>query len=330
MSEKVARTCHLKKVVITLSKDTGERVKTLREYLDDVFEKYPNASNRKLQLDEDSDTFRVMNDWKFIGDGNSRICLASIFSYTLYANQNAVVLRDDKPSYPIEMLAPDRSPKHYQEFIEGLAWFATTGDYIAVMAAQTVSFSAIEDYLGWILSSLIGTYTHVQFVEPYHMRLKDCDMTNAKKLVIHGGIDVSEVEGNDGGGHAFSASGNGWSVVSAIFGAFNIAPPKFKFLGPDALDQVDVKVVISTHRTKSSPAMIHDAVSQFANAFKDVENPPVDIEFSDGRRLSLSEYRIKKAFQVESRNKIPIVEDVCTILVSWLRQQIGLQNLATF
>ena len=69
---------------------------------------------------------------------------------------------------------------------------------------------------------------------------------------------------------------------------------------------------------------------QFANAFKDVENPPVDIEFSDGRRLSLSEYRIKKAFQVESRNKIPIVEDVCTILVSWLRQQIGLQNLATF
>lgn len=56
----------------------------------------------------------------------------------------------------------------------------------------------------------------------------------------------------------------------------------------------------------------------------------MDIEFSDGRRLSLSEYRIKKAFQVESRNKIPIVEDVCTILVSWLRQQIGLQNLATF
>lgn len=328
MPEKVSRSCYLKKVVITRLSNPGATSKSLCEYLKTVFTQYPKANDRKLQLSEDKDRYRVMNDWKFLGEQQD-MCAASIFAFTLNANQNAAVLSSDDASFPIEVLAPRRDPDHHQEFVEGLAWFATTMDYIAIMAAQTVSFTAIEEYLSWIIGDLLNETVIISFTEPQHISLQNCTMDNVSRISLRSGIDVKESFGQNRSRRSFKASGRGWKILEAVFDAFNKRPPRLPLAAEDALEQVDIDVIISTHRTQAKPGRLNDALNRVADAFKDLDDPPVDIEFKDGRKISLTEYRVKKTFQIESENKIMKPEAVCDILYSWLKSQIATLNLAS-
>lgn len=324
MSEKISRVCYLKKVVITRASSGCGNRQTLCELLQEVFTRFPLANERKRKLTEDDDKYRVMNDWRFVGT-NHEVCAASIFAFTMNANHNAAVLNSNEASFPIEVLAPNRDPLHHQEFVEGLAWFATTRDHIAIMAAQAVSFTAIEEYLSWIIERLLNETVRVSFVEPQHVNIRDCTMDNVKRISLRSGIDVKEsISGNVAHrSRSYKASGRGWDVVKAVFGAFNKEPPMLPLSGEDALDQIDVDVIISAHRTQSRPGRLNDALNRFADSFKDIDDPPVDIEFKDGRRISLTGYRVKKIFQVESENKIMKPDVVCDILCRWLKSQIA-------
>lgn len=324
MSEKVSRACYLKKVVITCASRGLNNQQTLCEFLRAVFSQFQLANERKLRLSEDDDKYRVMNDWRFVG-ANNEVCAASIFAFTMNANHNAAVLNSNEASFPIEVLAPNRDPLHHQEFVDGLAWFATTRDHIAIMAAQTVSFTAIEEYLSWIISRLLNETVRVSFVEPQHINIRDCTMDNVKRISLRSGIDVKESFSGDVARRtrSYKASGRGWDVLKAVFGAFNKKPPRLPFAGEDALDQIDVDVIISAHRTQSRPGRLNDALNRFADSFKDIDDPPVDIEFKDGRKVSLTDYRVKKIFQVESENKIMKPDVVCDILCRWLKSQIA-------
>lgn len=328
MSEKISRSCYLKKVVITRTGNRNAPRKTLCEYLKEVFVRFHKANDRKLQLDEDEDRYRVMNDWRFLGE-HEEMCAASIFAFTYNANQNAAVLSSDDDSFPIEVLAPQREPEHHQEFVDGLAWFATSKDHIAIMAAQSVSFTAIEEYLGWIIGRLLGETVSISFTEPQHVDIQNCSMDNVKRISLRSGIDVKESFNSDRSRRSFKASGRGWEVVKAVFGAFNKRPPRLPLSGEDALDQIDIDVVLSAHRTQAKPGRLNDALDRFADSFKDIDDPPVDIEFKDGRKISLTEYRVKKTFQVESENKIMKPDAVCEQLYNWLTSHLANINLAT-
>ncbi len=329
MSEKVTRSFYLKKAVITKAKSSGEPVKTLKEYLDMVFAKYPKAASRKYQLDADSDRYRVMNDWKFLGTEKD-VCAASVFAFTMNANQNAVEISSDLESFPISQLAPIRDKKRHQEFVEGLVWFAALGNYVAVMTNQAVSFTALEEYLQWIIGRVCGELVAVALVEPKRIGLRECDMSQAKRIVISSGIDVTPTERqSDVKKQAFHASGRGWNILKAIYGAFGKRPPRFPLDNENALAQIDVDVVISARRFKSGTGRLPDAVERLADSFKDIPDPPIAIEFADGRKVSLEEYRVKKTFQIESDNKIPNAASVCALLNEWLRTQVGIINSAT-
>lgn len=329
MREKVTRSFYLKKVLITMAKTSGEKVKTLTEYLKMVFEAYPKADSRKYKLDADSERYRVMNDWRFLGAAKD-VCAASVFAFTMNANQNAVELSSELASFPISQLAPTRDKKKHQEFVEGLVWFAALDNYIAIMTNQTVSFSALEEYLQWIIGRVCGELVTVSLVEPKRIDLRECDMSQAKRIVISNSIDVTPIERHsDAKKQAFHASGRGWNVLKAIYKALGKHPPRLPLNNENALAQIDVDVIVSARRFKSGTGRLPDAVERLADSFKDVQNPPIAIEFSDGRKVSLEEYRVKKTFQIESDNKIPRVASVCTLLDAWLRTQVGIINSAT-
>lgn len=331
MTERISRSCYLKKVVITRLANSRTPRKTLCEYLRDVFARFPKANDRKRQLNEDKDRYQVMNDWRFLG-GGEEVCAASIFAFTLNANQNAAVLSSNEASFPIEVLAPRRDEDHHEEFVEGLAWFATMGDHIAITAAQSVSFTAIGEYLGWIIGRLLGETVTICFAEPQHVSLQNCMMGDVKRISLRSGIDVRESFCKDRGDRSrrsFRASGRGWEILKVIFGAFNKKPPALPLSSEDALEQVDIDVTISAHRAQSKPGRLDDALNRIADSFKDIEDPPVDIEFKDGRRISLTEYRVKKTLQIESENKIMKPESVCEVLHSWLKSQLQAISLAS-
>lgn len=330
MSEKVTRSFYLKKAVITVADSSGQQPKTLKEYLKMVFDTYPKADSRKYRLDEDSERFRVMNDWKFLGSRKD-VCAASVFAFTMYANQNAVeLLSPDSNSFPITQLAPIRDEKSHQEFVEGLVWFAALGNYVAVMTNQAVTFSALEEYLSWIIGRACGCTVLVSLDEPKRLTLRECEMSQARRIVISNNIDVTPTERKlEDGKPTYHASGRGWNVLKAVYRALGKLPPRLPLDNENSLAQIDVDVIISARRFKSGTGRLSDAVERFANSFKDVENPPVAIEFSDGRKVSIDEYRVKKTFQIEAENKIPKAASVCALLDDWLRTQVGIINTAT-
>ena len=327
--EKVTRNFYLKKAVITKVVDNGVQPKTLKEYLEEVFTKYENADERKYKLDENSERFRVMNDWKFLG-AQKDVCAASIFAFTLNANQNAVILKPGEKSFPITVLAPQRDKKLHQEFVEGLVWFAALGNYVAVMTNQSVSFSMLQEYLSWIISRACGETVDISLAEPKHLSLKNCDMSNAKRIVISNDITVEpSAPKRDSAKQSFHASGRGWKILQAIYKAFDKKPPTLHLTNENALDQIDIDVIISARRFRAGTGHLANAVEKLADSFKDIENPPIGIEFSDGRRVSLEEYRVKKTYQIDADNKIPRAESVCTLLDGWLRSQVAMIEMAT-
>ena len=122
--------------------------------------------------------------------------------------------------------------------------------------------------------------------------------------------------------------GGGWQIVKALCNALGVRPPRMILNNEHALDQIDVDVIISTRRPSIEDGNQADALARVADVFKDVDNPPITVEFKDGRKLSLTDYRIMKKFTIPSENKIPKVAEVCEALNKWLLEQIRILSLA--
>ena len=327
MSERVNKTFILKRVNI-ISNSSGH---SFFELLKNALLVWPKASQRRYEVERDSDRFRVFNDYVLTGE-NHDVIVGSIFAFTMNANQNAVVLNEDLDTYPIEVLAPSRDEGHHQEFLDGLIWFAAMSNQIAIMTNPSVSLSLLEEYFSWMFSKTRNETVQVAFIDPPTKRFRECDMSTARKIVISSGVDVTARDSTTVNGvtrRRFVLGGRGWDVVKSVFKSLGETPPKLSVSGEHALDKLNVSVVISSGRVKAGTGEQADAVPQIANAFKDIENPPVKIEFANGQTVSLKEFRVSKKQSIQSRNKIPDPEETCRLLDAWLREQVASMNLAT-
>ena len=325
MDETITRTFAFKRAEIT-----GDSEHSLYELLRNAVEVFPMANDRKMEIEENSERYRVLNDWRFIGD-NEDVCLASVFGFTLNANENAVVLKTDQKSFPVEVLAPKRDAQHHQEFVEGLVWMGVKDNYLAIMTSQSVSFSMLEGYLSDLFSRALEKTISIKFVDPTIPRYGDCDLSTVKKLTISNTISAKEslksTQRNSIRKH-FVPEGGGWQILKTLCDVLGVRPPRMSLSNEHALDQIDVDVIISTRRPSIADGNQVDALAKVAEVFKDMEEPPIEVEFSDGRKLSLTDYRITKRFKIPSQNKIPKVGDVCVALSKWLLEQIGNMSLA--
>lgn len=320
MNDAVVKTFAFKKVVIT-----GGEGQTFYNLVRNAVTMLPMANDRKLELDEDSECYRVLNDWRYLGV-NDEVCIVSVFGFTMNANENAVILQNNQQSFPIAVLAPKRDERRHEEFIQGLVWMGIKDNYVTIMTSQSVSFGILEEYFSGLFSRVANNTIRVDFVDPQIPKFGDCDMSTAKRLIISNEITVSETRQNSQQGSirkSYKPGGGGWGVVKAVCDALGTRPPRLRLTNEHALDQIDVSVVISSKRMSADSGVQLDAIEKVANAFKDVENPPIAVEFQDGRRLSLSAYRITKRFTIPAVNKIPKMEEVGRLLDGWLRKQIG-------
>lgn len=321
MKEKITRTFVLKKAHVT-----GDH-RTLYDLIQIATEKCPKAHERQMEPEKGAERNRLLNEWRFLGD-SGEVCVASFFSFTMNENKNAVVLKDDLQSFPIEVLAPQRSSSHHQEFVAGLAWIAVKDNYIAVMTSQSFSFSFLEEYFAWLFRKALGKTVGIQLCDPHQPKFRDCDMSSVKRLEISNEIAVKTDEvktRRDTIRRRLLPDGRGWDILKTLYKALGQKPPSMGATNEHAFDKIDVDVIITARRTTIADGNQADALERIANAFKDVENPPIKAVFKDGRVLSLSDYRVSKQFSIAAENKIPVATDVCEQLDYWLCEQI--QNI---
>lgn len=312
MSEKVSRTLTLK--VATCTPDDG---RTLADLLMEAYRAAPYASDRQMELGENTGRYRVLNVLK----RRQNVCVGVICGYTRDANQNAVDIAANNRSYPIAVLAPQRDSQRHLEFVEGLVYIAVLDNYVALMTQQSITQGMIEEFLTWFINGHTDLNVVITLNDPQRPDLRNYDMSKAKSLVFRNDVNVSPAQ--RGGGVSYRASGTGWSVIETVMRALGREPPDFGGLrGEHDLDQLSVEVSISAKRIRTDSNSRQDAMETIANALRDVENPPVTFLFKDGTRITLSEYRVSKRVELRSVNKIPDSEEARITIDYWIREQV--------
>lgn len=322
MSERVNRTVTLKKIYVHPSMG-----RNFEQLLAAAYAAKSHARDRRMKLSEDDKQYQILNTL----EESNNILTGSIFSFTEDANQNAVEIKSMAKSYPIKVFAPPRTSGRRLEFVEGLIYLAAKGNYMAIMSHQHVSPTMIESYLGWLLSSHVGHTVSVLLKDPARPELRNYNMQNAKRIVLHNGIRVAprEQTQEDGNPIRYRADGFGWDAIKKVAAAFGGVPPDLEDLDDEhALDRLKIEVVISTRRIKAIHGARGDAMEVVANAFRDMDNPPVTFEFKDGRKITLSDYRVSCRVSIASKNKIPDEGQAKSMLRGWLKEQILTLNLA--
>ena len=196
MSEKVSRTLTLK--VATCTPDDG---RTLADLLMEAYRAAPYASDRQMELGENTGRYRVVN----VLNRRQNVCVGVICGYTRDANQNAVDIAANNRSYPIAVLAPQRDSQRHLEFVEGLVYIAVLDNYVALMTQQSITQGMIEEFLTWFINGHTDLNVVITLNDPQRPDLRNYDMSKAKSLVFRNDVNVSPAQ--RGGGVSYRASG---------------------------------------------------------------------------------------------------------------------------
>lgn len=278
------------------------------------------AVDRRFEIETDSDRYRVLNSLEELGRDKDAWA-ASVFAFTMDANMNAAEVSAHGKSYPISVFAPPRDAKKRLEFVEGLIWIAALRDYVAIMANRAISNKVLEEYFSWAIGRHLGSTVSVAFVDPEKPSLRGYDMTKVKSMVIDNNIDIGEQRKTEKSVGQYAVKGSGWDVLKSVFKSLGREPPDLTLARGETLDRLKVSVIIKAvmQGNYASSAKI---VTKIAEAFRDLDDPPVSFEFSDGRSLKLGDLRIGQTMRVTCINDLPDAYETQKKLEAWLRSQV--------
>ncbi len=320
MSQKQQKTFHLKVAHITPPQE--ENFTTL---VNGAWQKLTTAKQRSYRVNKDSDQYKVLNDLKDMDiSDKSKVISCPLFAFTLDANQNAAEISSDAKTYPITVLAPQRDAAKRLEFIEGLVWMCATKNYVAFMANKMITHNVLEEYFSWLFSKLTGKTIAVTFSDPNKPKLKNYNMTNVTRLTLAPPINLEGSNNkpkNDEEKHCFKFGKRTYDMVQTLLAACGAQMPDLSADGPNDFAQLDLSVILRVIR-RNDYANSAAVVRKIAEAFRDVENPPVKFKFADGRTLDLKELRISRVMSISCINGIPDVKETQQALYRWLMEQI--------
>lgn len=314
--EKLAKTFHLKQVVITPKMPSD--FKTL---LFSAWNTLTDASDRAHKIATDSEHYRVLNDLIEMGIDKS-VVSAPVFAFTLNANQNAVTIQKKVRSFDVSVLAPQRDSKKHQEFVEGLVYVAVKTNFIAIMANKAISFKTLEDYFSWLLTASTGKTVAVSFQDPPKPELKKYNMDDIKSVIFDGRVMTEEHRSQSGARMKVRTIGVAAQAIKDLIKALGANPIEFAPEKVGDFDNLEVSVVMRfIKRGNYHNASL--AVQKIAETFRDLEPPPpVSFEFGDGRKLDVSSFRVSAVNSVPCENNIPVSYEVTKMLFQWLQKQV--------
>lgn len=315
-TEKLPKSFHLKQVVITPAQTAD-----FKSLIVGAWNKLTEARSRSHKVSADSEQYRVMNHLEELGLGN-KVAAASVFAFTMNANQNAVELQQKVRSFNVSVLAPPRDDKKRLEFIEGLIYLATKKNYIAIMANRAISFKTLEEYLSWLLSKSTGQTLAVSLIDPPKPDLKDYDMNNVTSIVFNGHVMTEQRRDSGGARTKVQSFGVAREAIDGLFKSLGGTPPVLPAEKAGDLDMLEVSVSVTVKRRGD----YHNAglaARKIAESMRDLEKtPPVSFGFGDGRKLDVANFRVHCSLRVPCENDIPNAYESMKLLHEWLNQQV--------
>lgn len=326
--EKIKKTCILKRVrMLPRQRDTFATL------LESAVGTLATAESRRMEISRDSGRYRLLNDFTpAIAAGAS--VSGSVFSFTMDANMNGVLLDPNSPAYRITELAPTRTEMEHEEFVEGLTWFTSVGNYIAVLSCRNLQPEVLEDYFSWLLTKAEETRAMergqtfdgnicVNFSDPVPPALGDYDMSRITAIEYCGTVETEHVANSN----AVRPKGRAHETMCGIFRGLGeqLEFPNDEYASEAAIGPVRVRLSISCPKRALDNGG-GEVLRRMADTLKTSAAGSADVQFSfaDGRRLDASELKITTELTLSASNKLPNPIEAVRKLDEWMSGQVRL------
>lgn len=290
-----------------------------------------NAEDRRLVLEEEPRRYRLLNDF-FVPTGTVRSTRGSVFAFTENQDLNGVVLRPGVTSYPIATFSPPPHGTDRMEFIEGLTWFASFGNYIAFFTDKTVFPSTLERYFSWLLSKAAGIVSGkdeniaVLFRDPPKPDLSEYDMTGVSSLFfkesLQSDVEIPASQNTRRRSAVLKPKGKAYELLKSLLKSFGALPPSFMGIQtPEQLEDLRVEVRVSCLRPKKGGVALAE-LKRTAEKIRDAGAGNVSFKFADGRILDAEDLAVASQMTISAVNGLPNTMEAVRKLDAWMMQQI--------
>ena len=295
--------------------------RNLQRALVQAFALRQRARDREWRPAGDADTVRLINNHR---DYGANLC-GVMFSFTRGQNQNIVGLDANAVEYPVEQLAPPLDDaRRRTEFIEGLLYFCIHNNHIVLAGSQAIRSEQFEDYINWLLAQsaqILPAGEILTVADPLRPDYSQRTMEKVKSIVIRGHPEIGVAPAPSGARRQtlrFRPKGRILDAINLILREYGARVPNITFSRPVAPEDIEVNLEVKWKRSRRSTDGATPFIDSLCNAFRHVDNPPVDFVFRDGKKITGSSFKVSQSRGVDVHNGIPVAENVFRKMSEWL------------
>jgi hypothetical protein len=289
---------------------------TIGELLDLAIAKKKNPSMRMENLDDSSDTVRVIN--KPYRD-NGMIC-ARFLDYTEGGALAILQIDDAKDELEIRELAPGLK----EQFLEGILTFGILENHVIIAQSKALRSGHFEAHLNWLLrlkAKVLGEEYRVILSEAPARRLK-------KKLFDVSSVTLSEAIP----GATFIRDANPkQSGLEPLISALQAMMPRIQDifgnkLTPQqalALEELNVSLKISRKRKKGTKTVIDD----LAHLLRNVDDVEVTVK-AGGTEYGSKDWKLSGTKTIETEaGRVLKLKSAATVMREWLSELLAAERV---
>lgn len=227
-------------------------------------------------------------------------------------------------SFPISSLAASSKPKERKEFLQGILFWAISGNHVVLIQSNVLKAQCFESYVNWLLceAGLVTPGTREWLLEnPLSPSVrKRVNMAKGIKISapvrVHSILENAPVDGEKTKSKFItSASGKGISIIESLIDGF-VLPENVRLDKAVPEDKIHASVYLEwRNKRKSDDTPFLDDI---ASALRHSDDLEYQIDLFDGVSISDKDFKISTVFNVKRDNGLIIESDLFNKIRTWL------------
>lgn len=328
------KTIHYKKVVI--GKNTPSLQALLTEALTNTESLAYKANNRREQINQDDDGFRLINHHKT----QNNMIFGQLVLFETGKSQAFLTLDDDAEFYSIDAItsavldeSSAEAKQKKKEFVDSMLYFGVHENHLVVMQSSALSSRELEVHLAWLLGGLVkslGDNAIILQDKPSAAVIKKIEKSPVKSIKIGTPIEIEtqsdadkeliKPDQNTAQKIKFFPKGMGASILGAVLGEKWFEPLNLN----DSLDDANIKVSLEVTYLRKTTLQGQKIIDNIATSLRHLDEADVMIVLNGGSSIKGGELKLSGKINIKMNTKGLVDEsDLYHQMHTWLIQQIS-------
>lgn len=287
---------------------------TLQAKLGEALAKLKKVGQRKETPGDDRRYVRIV----FYHRSYAGMLFGILAGYERGTNQLTIAEDDEAELLSVQKVAPPVGrDEARQEFLEGLCYFAISGNHVVMAPARAIGPKHAEYHFNWLLeqAGLLSSTNRVglsdQIASVTQNRIRE---SHVKEVSIGAGL-LSPAPANDGEQpkQVTKEFGLGVEILKSILGERGLERMRLA----DAIDG-NIEVSVKVRYLRKTTDAGHKVLDNIALALRNVDEDDVTLRLADGGTVKGSELKLFRGLSVSARDGIPDADRLFGKMREWL------------